>query len=147
MSEWQNLKLWNLLLDRAKHADKCRSLLEQSMPTIETFAAKSGTALPDFTLHDADHGYRVAENMGALITDDLAPIHAAHRSCVLRISSARALGSPFELNRVSTQFQLSSVTILKSGCFLLYILEPIQLATATFAIRWPAPGLDDTRLS
>jgi len=41
------------------------------MPRVETVLAKGGTSPIDFTLHDADHSYRVAQRMAELIPSDV----------------------------------------------------------------------------
>jgi hypothetical protein len=66
---WKQTRLWTLL---GKHPetdarDAAINILNSSMNDIETILAKSDTAPGDFTLHDEDHAFRVAERMTEVI--------------------------------------------------------------------------------
>lgn len=63
--------LWQLLTERASTDDHVRTATGLCMRRIEVVLAKGGTALPDFTLHDNEHGFRVAESMRKLLPPDL----------------------------------------------------------------------------
>ena len=68
---WNETRLWKYLVDRTGENDPARLTLQMSMPTIETVLAKGGTAAPDFTLHDEEHGFGVAQRMAELIPADV----------------------------------------------------------------------------
>lgn len=64
-SKWNTTTIWGLLTSMKNNAsaDSTRNLLMSCMDNIELILAKSGTAPTDFTLHDEEHSYRVAERM------------------------------------------------------------------------------------
>jgi hypothetical protein len=73
-TRWQESRLWTTL--QARSTDKTaanRSVaavmhtLEGVMPMVQQVLAQAGTSAPDFTLHDAGHGFRVAERMVELV--------------------------------------------------------------------------------
>lgn len=69
---WAATHLWQLLEDRKHEADSARQLLTNIMPEIETVLAKGGTSPIDFTLHDEEHAFRVAQRMFELLPEDVA---------------------------------------------------------------------------
>jgi hypothetical protein len=69
---WENKRLWQLIQDRAQPTDPSPLLVKNVMPKIERVLAKGGTAPMDFTLHDEEHAFRVAQRMVELLPDDVA---------------------------------------------------------------------------
>jgi hypothetical protein len=61
-----------MILALTQEAASTRQLLNAVMPEIEMALAKGGTAPVDFTLHDEDHAFRVAERMGELLPDEVS---------------------------------------------------------------------------
>jgi hypothetical protein len=73
-STWQSTSLWHELKHRDNvAAEAVRSTLGKWMPSIETVLRSGGTAPQDFTLHDAEHSFRVAERMRDIIPTDVLP--------------------------------------------------------------------------
>ncbi|MBN8655464.1 MAG: ATP-binding protein [Anaerolineae bacterium] len=66
--DWQETKIWRELKDSKKEeaGDVCTTL-QTLMPKIQTVLTYAGTSPIDFTLHDAQHSFRVAERMVDLI--------------------------------------------------------------------------------
>src|SRR5262245_8982975 len=61
---WQTTRLWSLVRDKAaQEGNPAVHAVQTWMPAIETVLKSAGTVPLDFTLHDADHGFRVAERM------------------------------------------------------------------------------------
>lgn len=70
---WRQTRLWKALEERdpgAPGVKPMRQLLESWMKDIELVLAKSGTTQLRFTLHDADHGFRVAERMVEILPEE-----------------------------------------------------------------------------
>jgi len=69
-SKWTETKIFKEIESReGEYARKIKTLLERPevMGEIELILDKGGTTPKDFTLHDADHSFRVAERMWDLI--------------------------------------------------------------------------------
>lgn len=65
---WQATGLWKELARRSDApAEAVRATLLLILPKVEQILDKGGTAETDFTLHDADHAFRVAEWMCRLM--------------------------------------------------------------------------------
>ncbi|MGZ3458037.1 MAG: HD domain-containing protein, partial [Archangium sp.] len=64
---WRATKLWEYVEKSTEEGHPVRRTLGEAMPAIETVLAKGGTASQAFTLHDADHGLRVARRMAELM--------------------------------------------------------------------------------
>jgi hypothetical protein len=64
LHNWDQCGLWKKLIDKeGNHAEECRTVLRSAMPDIQTILNSGGTAPTDFTLHDAEHSFRVAQRM------------------------------------------------------------------------------------
>jgi hypothetical protein len=70
LASWKDARLWGLLTARADAA-RVRDLLEGTLPDIEKVLRSSQTAPLDFTLHDDQHSFRVAERACDLLSPDL----------------------------------------------------------------------------
>jgi len=68
---WNQTALWSELQNRTSgDAGIVCAALATKMPQIEKILAVGGTAPLDFTLHDAEHSFRVAERMSQIIPTD-----------------------------------------------------------------------------
>ena len=65
--EWKQTALWKELNERRERSAPVRLSLEMCMPEIEAVLKSGGTTPIDFTLHDPDHAYRVAQRMADLL--------------------------------------------------------------------------------
>ena len=61
---WENCKLWTLI--SAKNNKNISLTVENSLPDVEKVLRSGGTSPLDFTLHDDQHSFRVAERMVTL---------------------------------------------------------------------------------
>ena len=68
VQNWRTTQLWKLLLQEGRSTDNTRSYIASWLDDVEILLAKSNTAPMDFTLHDHDHSYRVAERMASLLS-------------------------------------------------------------------------------
>jgi hypothetical protein len=68
VQNWRTTRLWKLLLQEGRSTDNTRSYIASWLDDVEILLAKSNTAPMDFTLHDHDHSYRVAERMASLLS-------------------------------------------------------------------------------
>jgi hypothetical protein len=66
LSDWRETDLWKEIKKRSA-ATLIQQVLGNYMPAIQSTLSAGGTASPDFTLHDADHGFRVAQMMARLL--------------------------------------------------------------------------------
>lgn len=71
MNTWESTRLWKKLQQFAnEESKKIVSFLEHQMPIIEMILKSGGTGPKDFTLHDENHSYRVAEKIVDIIPED-----------------------------------------------------------------------------
>lgn len=68
---WSQSALWKLIEDKTVQGDAVRQTLLIAMPKIELILSKGATAPLDFTLHDQDHGFRVAQTMHDLLSAEM----------------------------------------------------------------------------
>lgn len=67
LRDWQHSRIWNALNDRTrKEADDVCLAVGQILPDIQHLLSSADTSPPDFTLHDSQHSFRVAERMAEL---------------------------------------------------------------------------------
>jgi hypothetical protein len=71
--DWKDSRLWQWLLARGPTAERTRLQVAAWLPDVQSLLSKAGTGPLDFTLHDDDHSYRVAERMTELIPPSTAP--------------------------------------------------------------------------
>jgi len=69
-TDWKSTELWQLLDARGEPAEETRHYLRSWLNDVQTILAKGETAPPDFTLHDEDHSFRVAQRMVDLMPDE-----------------------------------------------------------------------------
>ncbi|WP_437569938.1 HD domain-containing protein [Sorangium sp. So ce542] len=87
---WTETQLWRTLESlKSEDANAARRLLalERCMPDIQQVLDQGGTALPDFTLHDAGHAFRVAERMAEVIPPDVLPQLSGYELALLLLSA------------------------------------------------------------
>jgi hypothetical protein len=63
LRNWFETQIWKELESRGVAADAQTTSAKRLMPLIETLLQQGDTAPVDFTLHDAQHAFRVAERM------------------------------------------------------------------------------------
>ncbi|HEX6289063.1 MAG TPA: hypothetical protein VFZ66_07720 [Herpetosiphonaceae bacterium] len=86
--DWRQTKLWQLLEQTDKpEAEPVRTTLQVWLPTIQKILNQGGTAPLDFTLHDAEHSFRVAERMVDVIPDDVLAELSTYELALLLLSA------------------------------------------------------------
>ncbi|MBI5314003.1 MAG: ATP-binding protein [Methylocystis sp.] len=70
--DWQKTTIWQHLESMGNAAAKTRHYVTNWLTQVETILAKGGTAPLDFTLHDDEHSFRVAQRISQLIPDETA---------------------------------------------------------------------------
>lgn len=89
-STWKTTQIFQQLEKRAdQYADNIINLLKRSevMDAIEYILDKGGSTPKDFTLHDADHSFRVAERMWELIPDETKSVLSNYELGFLLLSA------------------------------------------------------------
>jgi hypothetical protein len=64
---WEQTHLWNSVVGRGNAVTDAMGRVRLFMKDAENVLAKGETAPADFTLHDEEHGYRVAQRMAEMI--------------------------------------------------------------------------------
>lgn len=87
-TKWQSTALFQILSARSGQglndgASHVLHKLHLVMPGIEALLAKGGTAPTDFTLHDDDHGRRVAERIADIAGEVLSQLSSAELALLL----------------------------------------------------------------
>lgn len=89
-TNWKESKLYLALKDRkGEYAERITNLLERPevMDKIELILNKGGNTPKNFTLHDADHSFRVAERMWELIPSQTKEIIGEYELGLLLLSA------------------------------------------------------------
>ena len=69
LRNWNDTTLWKALEShQSDEIDAVRAAVSTMMPGIQTVLNQAGTSPTDFTLHDAQHSFRVAQRMTQLIS-------------------------------------------------------------------------------
>lgn len=66
---WKSTDLWKKI--KEKSDNKCELTINSLMPIVESVLKSGGTSSLDFTLHDNEHGFRVAQMMASIIPIDI----------------------------------------------------------------------------
>ncbi len=99
---WDGTLLWEVLsAGRTADENAARAALEAWMPGIEAVLKQGATSPADFTLHDAEHSFRVAQRMGEIIPSDVLPRLSGYELALLLLSAyLHDIGMTPERNRV-----------------------------------------------
>ena len=88
VSTWKTTELWRLLEAReGAEAAATRHYISSWLDDVETLLAKSATAPLDFTLHDDEHSFRVAQRMDELIPRDTAAKMSVYELALLLMAA------------------------------------------------------------
>ena len=88
--KWRSTKLWKLISNKETESSKqVKGLLENSdvMDKIEKILSKGSTSGKDFTLHDEEHSFRVAERMIEIIPKESIEILSEYDLMMLLLSA------------------------------------------------------------
>lgn len=118
MSTWSDTQIWDALsrID-TNEAKKVRTFLssEFCMDRIEKVLNDGNPATKDFTLHDADHSFRVAERMWEIIPPETQKILSEYELVLLLLSAyLHDIGMSPDYGKVKKHFDCLT-TIEKSG--------------------------------
>lgn len=105
MADWNTTKLWNIL-EKKKTTESeaiCTVLKNPSfLPKIQIILSKAETANSDFTLHDQDHSFRVAEMMVKVISPEMIDKLSEYEIMLLLLSAyLHDIGMTPELKKVN----------------------------------------------
>src|SRR4051794_20482310 len=88
MPSWTDTHLWKQLTSSTSpERPSVESLLQQWMPKIEEVLKHAGTSPLDFTLHDSEHSFRVAEWMTRIVPEDVLPQLGLYELALLLLSA------------------------------------------------------------
>ena len=88
MSSWTDTALWQELSHReGEPASSLCKVVSDILPDVETILSAGGTTETDFTLHDSEHAFRVAERMAALLGPTLLAEVSSHDLAQLLLSA------------------------------------------------------------
>ena len=103
---WEETKLWAALgIQKGDTAEGVRTFLKQTMPGIETVLRAGGTSPLDFTLHDSEHSFRVAERMVEIVPADVLENLCDYELALLLLSAyLHDIGMTPERKKVSSHY-------------------------------------------
>jgi len=106
LSNWTDTALWKVLQERdSVEIAPVVTTLNNCMPNIQRVLTQGGTAPTDFTLHDSQHAFRVAERMAALVPSDVLPNLSAYELALLLLSAyLHDIGITPEQHKVSSHY-------------------------------------------
>jgi len=88
LHDWQTTLLWQELQNKhTSEAESVRTSLKQYLPDIQRILAQGGTSPLDFTLHDSNHSYRVAQLIAQVIPTDVLPFLSSYELALLLLSA------------------------------------------------------------
>lgn len=88
MSSWEDTILWNYLKKSGgPEAKDIEAALRPVLSNIEDILQRADTSPEDFTLHDAEHSFRVAQNIGRIIPQNTLSALSVYELALLLLSS------------------------------------------------------------
>jgi HD-GYP domain-containing protein (c-di-GMP phosphodiesterase class II) len=115
METWQSTKLAKRLQELSSSGDEeaqAWSLVQRHLPGIETILSKAATSPKDFTLHDEEHAYRVAEWMVRIIPGSAFNALNAYE-CMLLVLAAYL--HDIGMTRAAPCFATSHTSVVPKG--------------------------------
>lgn len=105
---WRKTKLWQELKSRDEEpAPKLRHLMKDTLPKVERVLNKGDTMPGNFTLHDGDHSWRVAEGMADLSGEELLGEMSSHDLGLLLFSAyLHDIGMTPPMGKVKGNYEL-----------------------------------------
>lgn len=107
LKDWKETRLYQQIRERASASEKQDSVclatqqtLDQVMPDIQSVLQQGGTTATDFTLHDAQHGFRVAERMVEIASDLLKHLSGYELALLLLSAYLHDIGMTPKKRRV-----------------------------------------------
>ncbi|MDP1745283.1 MAG: hypothetical protein Q8L90_06895, partial [Bacteroidota bacterium] len=108
MSNWKTTQIWQRLVKiNNNQAEHVRSFLSSKdcLNKIEKILNTGGTSPKDFTLHDGDHSFRVAERMWEIIPTATKKILSEYELALLLLSAyLHDIGMTPEYKMVNNHF-------------------------------------------
>jgi hypothetical protein len=106
LKDWTASTIWQELQRRGPEAEPYQLLLQVLLPDTQSVLQQAGTAPADFTLHDAQHAYRVAEIMAVLAGDLLTVVSPVDLAFMLMAAYGHDIGMTAPGERVQKIFQV-----------------------------------------
>lgn len=102
---WEDTRLWRALADRADEVSRnTRLVLSRVLPDVET-VLDHGDSMPwNFTLHDSEHSWRVAERMADIAEGLLQEISPYDIGLLLMSAYLHDIGMTPPVGKVSSHF-------------------------------------------
>jgi hypothetical protein len=87
-NNWYETKLWRQIEQANQpESESVRTTIKEWMPKIQLILSVGGTSPSDFTLHDAQHSFRVAELMNEIIPSDVLTSLSVYELALLLFSA------------------------------------------------------------
>jgi hypothetical protein len=88
MNDWTDTKIWHQLEALTDgEATAAKALLTRRMPDIQAILSQAQTSPSDFTLHDTEHSFRVAEWMAEVIPGEVVSRLCPYELALLLLSA------------------------------------------------------------
>lgn len=113
---WEDTRLWSTLADREDEVSaNTRLVISRVLPDVET-VLDHGDSMPwNFTLHDSEHSWRVAENMADIAGELLRDISPYDIGLLLMSAYLHDIGMTPPVGKVSSHFTY----VISGDCCLL----------------------------
>lgn len=110
LKDWAETRIYKRIVEGAGSNLPCfnesRCTLDSCMGRIQAVLQQGGTAATDFTLHDAQHGFRVAERMVEIIPAEVFEKLSAYELALLLLSAyLHDIGMTPERDRVTGHYR------------------------------------------
>ncbi len=104
---WERSTLWQTLSSRkGADADEVKATIRLCLKSATEILDKSETAAKDFTLHDADHSLRVAENMSKIVPQGMLDDLSVYELAFLLLSAyLHDIGMHPERSRITAHYE------------------------------------------
>jgi hypothetical protein len=87
LMNWQDTLLWKTLDVGKPEGEQVRATLTKWLPEIQKILMQAGTSPTDFTLHDSQHSFRVAERMIEIMPQDVSEKLSTYELALLLFAS------------------------------------------------------------
>lgn len=88
MHDWTQTQLWQQIRAQAgTEAERVAATLRNTMPRIQLVLAQGGSAPTDFTLHDSQHAFRVAQRMIQIVPQSCLEALSVYELALLLLSA------------------------------------------------------------
>jgi len=104
--DWQACGIWKTLNSRSgEHVKECIATLILLMPDIQRILVSGNTSPKDFTLHDADHSFRVAQRALEIVGGCVEVLSVFDLTLLLLAAYLHDIGMTPEFKKVDAHFK------------------------------------------